>query len=300
MKINLNLKGTITALVTPWQKDGSLDVKALKKLVSWQVASGIDAVVPCGSTGEAATMNFDDYALVVKTVTGEVKGKIPVIAGAGSNDTRKAIHLSKLAKEAGADGLLHVTPFYNKPTLSGLIAHYKAIATAVDLPIILYNVPGRTGLNSTAQMTLTVAKKVDQVIGVKEASGNINQIMQIIKDCSKDFTVLSGDDCMTLPMMAAGGSGVISVVSNEIPKEFTDLTRAALEGNWSAARKLHYKYFDLMQINFIETNPIPVKTALFLMGRIGENFRLPLTPISEKNREILINSLRVYGLIPAR
>lgn len=292
-----NFKGSITAIVTPWQKDGSIDIEALKKLVEWQIVSGIDGIVPCGSTGEAATMSYDDYKLVVETVVNQVKGRVPVIAGAGSNDTQKAIRISLIAKNAGVDGLLHVTPFYNKPTLNGLVAHYKAIADAVPLPIILYNVPGRTGLNSTAHMTLTVAGKVDQVIGVKEASGNIVQIMEIIKGCSKDFNVISGDDAMTLPIIIAGGAGVISVVSNEIPLEFTKFVNAALEGDLKKAKKLHYMYFDLMQANFIETNPIPVKTALAMMGRIGENFRLPLTEMSEKNKEKLVNILRNYGLI---
>lgn len=299
MKNNTKYKGAFTAIVTPWNSDGSIDFKSLKNLVNWQIESGVDGLVPCGSTGEAATMNYEEYEQVVEAVVRETKGRVPVIAGAGSNDTQKAIRISRLAKDAGADGLLHVTPYYNKPTLNGLIAHYKAIADAVDLPIILYNVPGRTGLNSTAQMTLSIAKKVDQVIGVKEASGNIAQITQIIKDSSRDFSVLSGDDYMTLSVMATGGSGVISVVSNEIPREFTDFVHAALDDNWQKAKKMYLKYFDLMQVNFIETNPIPVKTALSLMGKIGEYFRLPLTTMDQKNKDILINTLRSYGLIPA-
>jgi len=291
------LTGAITAIVTPFQKNGEIDVPALKNFVKFQVKNGINGIVPCGSTGEAATMNYDEYALVIKTTVDEVNGKVPVIAGAGSNDTQKAIHFSCLAKEAGADVLLHVTPFYNKPTLTGLIAHYKAIAEAVDLPIILYNVPVRTGLNATAEMTLAIAKEVPQVIAVKEASGNILQMAEIVRKAPSYFAVLSGDDALTLPLLSLGGDGVISVVSNEVPKAFSKFTAAALDGDFVKARKMHYQLLDLMNVNFIETNPQPVKTALSMMGMIEESFRLPLVPMEEKNKKVLRDVLKGMELI---
>jgi len=290
-------QGAITALATPFQKDGSVDSAALRGLVRFQLKGGINGIVPCGSTGEAATMDTDEYQLVVRTVVEEVGGRVPVIAGAGSNDTRKAVELSRLAKEAGADGLLHVTPFYNKPTPAGLVAHFKAVADEVHMPIILYNVPGRTGLNATAQVTLRVAKAVPEVVAVKEASANFPQMMEIIKHAPSYFSVLSGDDAFTLPLMSVGGVGCISVVSNEIPKEFTRMVQFALEGDFVRAQKIHYRYFDLMNVNFIETNPIPVKTALALMGKMQEVFRLPLVPIEEKNKETLKTVMRGVGLL---
>lgn len=296
--------GAITALVTPFQTGGSVDIEALKKLVQFQLKGHIDGLVPCGTTGETPTLSEDEYKLVIETVVGEVKslpagrqGKVPVIAGAGSNDTEKAIHHSKIAKGAGADALLHVTPYYNKPTPSGLIAHFKAIAKAVNLPIILYNVPGRTGSNVTAATLVKIIKEVPQVVAVKEASGNITQMMDIVKGVSSNFSVLSGDDSFTLPLMAVGGVGIISVCSNQIPKVMHDLTQAALEGDFKKARKLHYEWLDLMNINFIESNPIPVKTALALMGKIKEVFRLPLVPMEEKNKEALKAVLKSHQLI---
>lgn len=290
-------RGAITALVTPFQEDGKLDLEALKNLVEFQIENNIDGIVPCGSTGEAATMDYEEIALVIKTVVDAAAKRVPIIAGAGSNDTQKAIKLSQIAKDAGADALLHVTPFYNKPTPTGLVAHFKAIAQSSDLPIILYNVPGRTGSNVTAETTLRIAKEVPQVVGVKEASGNINQIMDIIAGASADFSVLSGDDSITFPVMAAGGDGIISVASNEVPKALSSLTKAALEGNWDEARKIHYEWLDLMNINFIETNPQPVKTTLSLMGRIKEVFRLPLVSMEEKNKEKLKAVLTSHKLI---
>lgn len=289
--------GAITAIVTPFLPTGEVDLEALKKLVEFQIKSGINAIVPCGSTGEAATLSDEEKGLVIKTVVEVVKKRVPVIAGAGSNDTAKAVKLSQIAKEAGADALLHVTPYYNKPTPKGLMAHFKAIAGSVDLPIILYNVPGRTGSNVTAETTLKIAKEVPSVVGVKEASGNIGQIGDIIKGAPKGFSVLSGDDSLTFGVMALGGDGIISVVSNEIPKEMAALTRAALEGNWEKAKKIHFDWLDLMNINFIETNPQPVKTALAMMGKIKEVFRLPLISMEEKNKEKLKEVLSLHKLI---
>lgn len=290
-------KGAITAIVTPFLENGEVDIEALKKLVEFQIKNGINGIVPCGSTGEAATLSDEEKRLVIQTVVDQTKKRVPVIAGAGSNDTAKAVRLSEIAKEAGADALLHVTPFYNKPTPKGLVAHFKAIAKAIDLPIILYNVPGRTGQNVSAETTLKVAKEVPSVVGVKEASGNINQIMDIIKGALKGFAVLSGDDSLTFPVMALGGDGIISVVSNEIPKEMSVLVQAALSGNFEKARKIHFEWLDLMNINFIETNPQPVKTALALMGKIKEIFRLPLVSMDEKNKEKLQEVLKAHKLI---
>lgn len=290
-------RGAITALITPFREDGKVDIPVLKSLVSFQIKNNIHGIVPCGTTGEATTMDLDEYRLVIETVVKETNGRVPIIAGAGSNDTHKAIHYSLVAKKAGADALLHVTPYYNKPTPAGLLAHFKAIAKAVDLPIILYNVPGRTGSNVSAATTIKISKEVPQVAGVKEASGNIQQMMEIVQGVSSDFSVLSGDDAFTLPLMVAGGVGIISVASNEIPKAMSDLAAAALEGDFEKARKLHYKWLDLMNVNFIESNPIPVKTALALMGKIKEVFRLPLVGMEEKNKEALKAVLKSHQLI---
>lgn len=289
--------GAITALVTPFLKSGVIDIKALENLVEFQITQGINGLVPCGSTGEAATMSVEEYELVVKTVVKQVKKRVPVIAGAGSNDTQKAINFSKIAKKVGADALLHVSPFYNKPTAAGLLAHYKEIAKHVDLPIVLYNVPGRTGANVTAETTLKIAREVPQVIAVKEASGNIMQMMDIVKGAPAHFSVLSGDDVMTVPLISVGGDGCISVVANEVPKEFAAMTQAALAGDFAKAKTMHYELLDLMNVNFIETNPLPVKTALALMGKIKEVFRLPLVPMSSKNKEVLIQVLKKQKLI---
>lgn len=298
---NIKFFGAIPAIITPFKKNGSLDLPTLKKFVEFQIEGGIDAIVPCGSTGEAATMNEEEYKAVIETVVKQVNGRIPVIAGAGSNDTAKAINFSKIAKKAGADALLHVTPFYNKPTPNGLVAHFKAIADAVDLPIVIYNVPGRTGSNVAPTVIIRIAREVPQVKAVKEASGSIIQMMEIIKlaatEGPKDFAVLSGDDAFTLPLIAAGGHGCISVVCNEIPKQFSDMVHSALSGEWDKAKTLHYQIWDLMNINFIESNPIPIKTALSLMGKIELGLRLPLVELEEKNLETLKKSLKNLKLI---
>jgi 4-hydroxy-tetrahydrodipicolinate synthase len=291
------ITGTLTALVTPFKQNGEIDIPALESLVEWQIKSGIHGLVPCGSTGEAATMDLEDYKLVVEAVVKKTAKRVPVIAGATSNNTSVAAELSKIAKKAGANALLHATPYYNKPTLSGLVAHYREIAKAVDMPIILYNVPGRTSLNLTAPMTLEITKKIDQVVGIKEASGNIIQIMEVIKGAPVYFSTLSGDDAMTLPVMGVGGQGLISVAANEIPSEMSSLTKSALEGDFEKARKINYEWIDLMGVNFIESNPIPVKTALELMGKIDANFRLPLVKMEEKNKEVLKQVLSKHKLI---
>ncbi len=293
----ISLSGAITALVTPFKKDKSIDFEALKRLVRFQIEGGINGLAPCGTTGEGATLNYEEYGQVIRTVVREVQGRIPVIAGAGSNDTQKAVHLAQIVKEAGADGLLIVSPYYNKPTPNGLVEHYKTLGEAVDLPIILYNVPGRTGSNVLPQTVLRIVKEVPQVIGVKEASGNITQIAEILKDAPKDFVLFSGDDSVTFASMVLGGKGGISVVANEAPKEFSELCRLALNGEWAKAREINFRLLKLMRTNFIETNPIPVKTALSMMGRIEENFRLPLCPLEEKNRPALEKALKELNLI---
>lgn len=289
--------GAIPALVTPFKKDTSVDAAGIKKLVQFQLKSGVHGIVPCGSTGEAATLALEEHELVVRTVVEEVAGRVPVIAGAGSNNTQKAVEYSLLCKKAGADALLHVTPYYNKPTPTGLLAHFKAIADAVDLPIILYNVPGRTGSNVSAETVLMIVSKVPQLVGVKEASGNITQMMDIVKGAPKYFSVLSGDDAFTVPLLSVGGHGCISVVANEVPREFSKMVEAGLSGDFIKASKYHYQLLDLMNANFIESNPIPVKTALAMMGKIEEVFRLPLTPITEKNRAILEVVLHKLDLV---
>ncbi|MDO8522629.1 MAG: 4-hydroxy-tetrahydrodipicolinate synthase [bacterium] len=291
------LQGAITAIVTPFTKSGEVDFPAFRALLKRQLAGGVNGIVACGSTGEAVTLNDKEYAETVKCAVEEVGGKIPVIAGAGSNNTVRAIELSKIARAQGVDSLLHVTPYYNKPTPNGLVAHFKAITESVDLPVILYNVPGRTGSNVLPETILRIAKEVPGVIAVKEASGNISQIRDIIKGAPEGFTVLSGDDALTLPAMELGARGCISVVANEVPKEFSELCARALAGDWEKAKEIHLRLLPLMDINFIESNPIPVKTALYMMGLIEESFRLPLVPIEEKNRPAIKACLESLNLI---
>ena len=288
-------RGVMTALVTPFREDESFDDDAMRKLVEFQVESGVDGLVVCGSTGEAATLNDEEYRMVVKTVVDAVAGRLPVVAGAGSNNTSRAIELSRIAEDCGVDGLLHVTPFYNKPTTKGLIAHFSRIAAESQLPIIAYNVPGRTGSNVAPSVLLRLAYEVPSVVAVKEASGDVAQIMQIIAERHDDFTVLSGDDNLALPLLSAGADGIISVVSNEIPSEYADLVHAALDGDYKRAREIHYEWLDLMQANFYESNPIPVKTALAHMGLCREVLRLPLTPMEDDTKTRLISVLERHG-----
>lgn len=289
--------GVMTALVTPFLEDGSFDEVAMRNLVDWQIHEGIDGLVVCGSTGEAATLDDEEYRRVVGTVVEATRGRVTVVAGAGSNNTHRAVELSSIAEECGVDGLLHVTPYYNKPTPNGIIAHYSAIASATHLPIIAYNVPGRTGANMPASITLRLAKEVERVIAIKEASGNIEQVAEIIQHRQKGFLVLSGDDALTVPMIALGADGLISVASNEIPAEMTRLVAAARSGDYETARNVHYTWINLMNINFIETNPVPAKTALSMMGKIHEQFRLPLVEMEDSTKEALRVILKEGGLI---
>ena len=290
-------QGTGTALVTPFKKDGSLDEKSLRRLVDFQIKNGVEALIPVGTTGESPTLTYKEHYRVFDIVIDQANGRAKIFAGTGSNSTDEAIEQSKHAKKAGADAALVVGPYYNKPTQDGYFHHYRAIAEAVDIPIIVYNVPGRTGGNIEASTILKMAAEIPAIMAVKEASGNMAQIMEIARNKPRGFSLLSGDDALTLPMMSLGGDGCISVVANEIPKDFSDMVRFCLKGQWDIALSLHNKLLPLMNINFIEANPIPVKAALAMMGLIEEVYRLPLVPIGDKNREKLKTVLKDFALL---
>jgi 4-hydroxy-tetrahydrodipicolinate synthase len=282
------LRGCATALVTPFANDGSVDVDCLKKLTNRQIENGVKILVPCGTTGESATMTPEEDWLVISTVIEVAKGRAKVIAGASNNDTALTIRNTQKVRELGADAALIASPYYNKPTQEGLIAHYSAIAESVEgFPIVLYNVPGRTANNISAQTTVTLAKKYEHIVCTKEASGNFVQIMEIIRDKPKDFVVFSGDDSTALPLIAVGAGGVTSVISNEFPKEFNDLVEACLSGNWETARQIQYKFLALMEANFIESSPAPCKFVMKEMGLLEEKLRLPLVSITDASREKL-------------
>lgn len=291
------ISGTITAIVTPFNDDLSVDIESFKNLLDFQIEEGIDGVVVCGSTGESATLSTKEKLSLIITAVEHINGRIPVIAGTGSNNTQDTIDLTLLAKEHGADAALLVAPYYNKPDQEGLYHHYMAIAEAVDLPQIIYNVPGRAGVNILPDTQLRLAEEVPHIIATKEASGDLEQIMTIIKYKPENFLVFSGDDTLTLPITLLGGDGVISVLSNYAPKQFGEMVRHALKGNIKSARKLHYNLMNLMMINFIETNPIPVKTILSMMGYCKDNFRLPLLPIKIENKIELEIALKEAGII---
>jgi 4-hydroxy-tetrahydrodipicolinate synthase len=274
--------GTGTALVTPFRNDGSLDETALRSLVKRQIDAGINFLVPCGTTGESPTLTHTEQLRVVEITLEIANGKVPVLAGAGGYNTAEVITLAKELQQLGADGILSVTPYYNKPTQEGLFQHFKAIASAVNLPIILYSVQGRTGVNIEPSTVLRLSE-IKNIVGIKEASGSISQMGAILNLVSKDFLVLSGDDSLTLPLISLGGRGLISVASNEIPAEMTRLVQSALSGDFSEARRLHFQYLPLMDINFIESNPIPVKAALAEMGLLQRVWRLPLVPPKPEN-----------------
>lgn len=290
------LFGCGTALVTPFASDGALDERALRALVDWQIDEGVHFLVPCGSTGEAATMTPAEHRRVVEIVVEQANGRVPIVAGAGSNDTRKAIALSHEMRAAGATHLLHVSPMYNKPPQRGIIAHFRAIAEATELPIVVYNVPGRTGSNIEAETTLALAE-VPNITAVKEASGNLPQIMEIIRNRPEGFDVLSGDDALTLAVMAAGGDGIVSVISNAAPRAVAQLTEQCRAGDVTAARETHDCLAPWMRAAFIESNPIPVKAALAMMGRIQNVLRLPLVPLAERHEETVRASLVTAGAL---
>ena len=292
------LTGCGTALVTPFSAHGAVDIGALARLVEWQIAEGIDFLVPCGSTGEAATMSIEEHVRVVTHTAEAAAGRVPIVAGAGSNDTQKAIHLSHELRTSGATHLLHVTPMYNKPPQRGLIAHFRAIADAATLPIILYNVPGRTAINMQAETTLALAEHPN-IVGVKEASGDLGQITEILQHRPPSFSVLSGDDAFTLAVVAAGGDGVISVISNATPRLMTELVALARAEKMSAAGKIDARLRPWMRAAFIESNPIPAKTALGMMGRITPTLRLPLVPLAEQHVATVRAALITAGALEA-
>lgn len=294
----MQLHGCGTALVTPFHQDGSLDDAALRNLVSWQIESGIDFLVPCGTTGETPTLTRDEWLHVIDTTIEVAAGRVPIIAGATSNATHEAVEKAKeLASRPGVSAILTASPYYNKPTQEGQYRHFRAIAEAVgDKPIILYNVPGRTAAN-LEPATLARLTEIPNIIGVKEASGIMTQIAEVIHSVPETFLVFSGDDAVTLPVIAMGGVGVISVASNEIPREMAALTRAALNNDWPTARALNRKYLPLMQANFIESSPLPVKAALAMMGKIEEVYRLPLLPMRRDTRSRLQKIITEVGLI---
>ncbi len=288
--------GTGTALVTPFLADGSLDESSLRSLVQRQIDSGINFLVPCGTTGESPTLSHREHLRVVAITIEIAKGKVPVLAGAGGYNTSEVIALARELKSLGAEGILSVTPYYNKPTQEGLYQHFKAIAAGVDLPIILYSVQGRTGVNVEPSTVLRLSQ-IENIVGIKEASGSITQMGAILRQVSSDFLVLSGDDSLTLPLIALGGRGLISVASNEIPAEMTRLVQAALTGDFAEARRLHYRYLPLMDINFIESNPIPVKAAMAEMALLQSSWRLPLVPPKTENLERIRAVLESLNLV---
>jgi len=281
-----NLKGCGTALVTPFKEDLSIDEDAMRRFVDFQITDGINFLVPCGTTGESVTLSDEEQRRVVEIVLSQAGGRVPVIAGAGGNNTAHVIKLAREWERLGVDGLLSVTPYYNKPTQEGLYQHFKAIAGATSLPIIVYNVPPRTNVNILPDTIVRLAE-IPNIIGVKEASGDISQVAEIITRVPPGFKVLSGDDSISLPLIALGGVGLISVASNETPSKLTALVRACLENNWDEARRLNRVLFPLMKANFIETSPGPVKAALAMMGRIKEVYRLPMVPVKPETREKL-------------
>ena len=281
-----SLKGCGTAIVTPFKEDLSIDEDALRGFVEFQISEGIDFLVPCGTTGESPTLSMAELCRVVEIVVKTARGRVPVIGGAGGNNTAHVIEISRAYERLGVDALLSVTPYYNKPTQEGLFQHYKAIAESTRLPIIVYNVPPRTNVNVLPDTIVRLAE-IQNIIGVKEASGDISQIAEIINRVPASFKVLSGDDSMTLPLIAVGGAGLISVASNEAPRQMTALTRAALDNNWDEARRLNRELFGLMKVNFVETSPGPVKAALAMMGKIKEVYRLPMVPVSSATKEKL-------------
>ena len=293
----MQLRGCGTALITPFRQDGSIDEPALRNLVAWQVESGIDFLVPCGTTGETPTLSHDEWLRVIDVAIEVAAGRVPIMAGATSNSTQDAAEKAKeVAARPGVNAILTASPYYNKPTQEGQYRHFRAIAEAVDKPIILYNVPGRTGAN-IEPATLARLAEVPNIAGVKEASGNIAQVADICNLVPEHFLVFSGDDAITLPLIALGGVGIISVASNEIPREMAEMTRAALNNDWHTARRIHRKYLALMQANFIETNPMPVKAVLAMMGKVEEVYRLPLLPMRRDTRSKVQKIATEAGLI---
>ena len=295
---NTQFSGTGVALVTPFCNDGSIDVEALRKHVEFQIRNGVGVMVPGGTTGEGATQSADEQRLVIRTTVEAAQGRAPVFAGAGGSDTADVVRRARTAREAGADGILSVSPAYNKPTQRGLIEHYRAVAGAVDCPVIIYNVPGRTASNVLPETVLALAE-IENIAGVKEASGDLKQIMTLIQERPDGFTILSGDDWLTFPLIAAGGDGVISVVANVAPALMSQMVEKALGGDYEEARKVHYRLLPLMHALFVETNPIPVKAALEILGHAQAHYRLPLVPPTSEVEAFLRGALTDAGLFDA-
>ncbi len=287
--------GCIVAVVTPFY-NGKIDFESYKKLVEFLIKNKSDGILPCGTTGESATLSFDEHKELIKFTVDIVNKRIPVIAGTGSNNTKEAIELSEYAEKVGADACLLITPYYNKPTQKGLYQHYKKVAESISLPVFIYNVPSRTGVSINPE-TVAELSEIKNIVGIKEASGSLDQVSKIISLCGEKFCVLSGDDSLTLPMMSIGAKGAISVAANILPKMVSNMTSFALNNNWEKAKEMHYKLFDIFKILFIETNPIPVKTALYFMGMIKLEFRLPMTEPNKENYEKIEKTLKKYGLI---
>jgi 4-hydroxy-tetrahydrodipicolinate synthase len=292
------MRGCATALVTPFKGDGAIDEERMRVLVDRQIKGGVRLLVPCGTTGESATMTEAEDQSVIALTIEVARGRARVIAGTGSNSTAAAIEYSQRARDAGADAVLQVAPWYNKPTQEGLYAHFRAIAEAIpETPVMLYNVPGRTSSNIAAPTALRLARDCQNIVAIKEASGNLSQIMEILRERPANFRLLSGDDAVTLPLIALGADGIVSVASNEIPDLMSRMTELALAGNWTEARALHYRILPLMEINFIESSPGPVKAAMAMMGLLEENFRLPLVPIQEKSRARIREVINELGIL---
>jgi 4-hydroxy-tetrahydrodipicolinate synthase len=289
-------QGSFVAMVTPF-RNGKVDEAKLKELVEFHITHGTDGLIPCGTTGESPSLSHDEHRRVVELVIEAARGRIRVVAGTGSNSTAEAIDMTRHAERAGATGALVVNPYYNKPTQEGLYRHFRAVAESVAIPILLYNIQSRTAINVETDTMARLVRDAKNIVGVKEASGSLDQMSQVIAACGPDFSVLSGDDNITLPLLAIGGSGVVSVIANIVPRETADLVHAALEGDWKRARDLHYRLFPLARAAFLETNPIPIKEAMALAGMIEPEFRLPMCRMSDANREKLRAILKPYGLI---
>jgi 4-hydroxy-tetrahydrodipicolinate synthase len=294
--MSTTFSGSFVAMVTPF-RNGKIDEAKVRELVEMHIAAGTDGLIPCGTTGESPTLSHDEHKRLVELVVEAAHKRIHVVAGTGSNSTAEAIDLTMHAERAGASGALVVNPYYNKPTQEGLYRHYRAVAESVRMPIIAYNIASRTAVNVETPTLARLARDCRNIVGVKEASGSLDQMSQVIAACGPDFCVLSGDDNITLALMAIGGHGVISVIANIVPKETAELTHAALEGDWKRARELHYKLFPLARAAFLETNPIPIKEAMAMAGMIEAEFRLPMCRMSDANRETLRGILRPYGLV---
>jgi 4-hydroxy-tetrahydrodipicolinate synthase len=289
-------QGSFVAMVTPF-RNGAVDEAKLRELVEFHITNGTDGLIPCGTTGESPSLNHDEHRRVVEVVIEAAQGRIRVVAGTGSNSTTEAISLTKHAERAGAAGALVVNPYYNKPTQEGLYRHFRAVAESVAIPILVYNIQSRTAVNVETDTLARLVRDAKNVVGVKEASGSLDQMSQVIQACGPDFSVLSGDDNITLPLLAIGGSGVVSVIANILPRETADLVHAALDGDWKRARDLHYRLFPLARAAFLETNPIPIKEAMAMAGMIEPEFRLPMCRMGDANREKLRAILKTYALV---